>query len=380
MMIPVFATFYVMGFVDLVGMATGYVKEDFQLSDSLAQLLPSMVFLWFALLSIPTGIFQDRRGKKLTANLGMLLTAVGLMVPFIHYSYLTAIIGFMVIGIGNSILQVSANPLLLDISSDDSKAANLSLSQFIKASAAMLGPIITAALVKLTGNWKLIFPIYAGISLLTVFWLYSIKVEESKPVKAPATFGSVLALFRKPFVVIMVLSTFLMVGFDVGINSNIANFLKTKFSISLESASFGISFYFASLMAGRLAGAILLRKFNSSRFLIWSVVVSLIGLAGIILSGNLAVTRVMIVVTGLGFSNTFPIMFAKIVERMPEYANELSSLIILSVIGGAVIPPLMGILSDHAGVTASMFILVFCMVYVLVASLYAMRTSKNKQS
>jgi len=233
-MIPVFATFYVMGFVDLVGMATGYVKDDFQLSDSLAQLLPSMVFLWFALLSIPTGIFQDRRGKKLTANLGMLLTAVGLLVPFIHYSYMTAIIGFMILGIGNSILQVSANPLLLDISSDDSKAANLSLSQFIKASAAMLGPIITAGLVKLTGNWKLIFPVYAIISVLTILWLYTRTIEESKPEKKPATFRSVLALFRKPFVVVMVLSTFLMVGFDVGINSNIANFLRTKFSISLD--------------------------------------------------------------------------------------------------------------------------------------------------
>ena len=216
MLIPVLATFYVMGFVDLVGMATGYVKEDFQLADSLAQLLPSMVFLWFALLSIPTGIFQDRRGKKLTANIGMILTALGLMVPFIHYSYLTAIIGFMILGIGNSILQVSANPLLLDISSDDSKAANLSLSQFIKATAAMMGPIITAALVKFTGNWRLIFPVYAGITVLTVIWLYSLKIEESRPEKKPATFRSVLALFRKPFVVVMVISTFLMVGFDVG--------------------------------------------------------------------------------------------------------------------------------------------------------------------
>jgi len=378
-MIPVFATFYVMGFVDLVGMATGYVKEDFQLSDSLAQLLPSMVFLWFALLSIPTGIFQDRRGKKLTANLGMLLTAVGLMVPFIHYSYMTAIIGFMIIGIGNSILQVSANPLLLDISSDESKAANLSLSQFIKASAAMLGPIIAATLVKFTGNWRLIFPVYAGISVLTVLWLYSRKIEESKPEKKPATFRSVLALFKKPFVVVMVLSTFLMVGFDVGINSNIANFLRTKFSISLESASFGISFYFASLMAGRLAGAIVLRKINPDRFLLWSVVVSLVGLMGMILSGNLALTRIMILVAGLGFSNTFPIVFAKIVERMPEYANELSSLIILSVIGGAVIPPIMGLVSDNLGVTASMFVLVFCMVYVLFASLYAIRINKNEK-
>ncbi|MCK5136743.1 MAG: MFS transporter [Bacteroidales bacterium] len=379
MMIPVFATFYVMGFVDLVGMATGYVKEDFQLSDSLAQLLPSMVFLWFALLSIPTGIFQDRRGKKLTANLGMILTTLGLLVPFIHYTYLTSIIGFMILGIGNSILQVSANPLLLDISSDDSKAANLSLSQFIKASAAMLGPIITVALVKLTGNWKLIFPVYAGISVLTVVWLYAQKIEESRPEKKPATFRSVLSLFRIPFVVVMVLSTFLMVGFDVGINSNIANFLRTKFSISLESASFGISIYFASLMAGRFAGAILLRKIDPNKFLIWSVVLSLFGLAGIIISGNLAVTRIMIVVAGLGFSNTFPIVFAKIVEQMPEYANELSSLIILSVIGGAVVPPIMGVLSDNAGVTASMLVLVFCMLYVLFASLYAMRHHKKSQ-
>jgi FHS family L-fucose permease-like MFS transporter len=377
-MIPVFATFYVMGFVDLVGMATGYVKDDFQLSDSLAQLLPSMVFLWFALLSIPTGIFQDRRGKKLTANLGMMLTALGLLVPFIHYSYLTAIIGFMILGIGNTILQVSANPLLLDISSDDAKAANLSLSQFIKASAAMLSPIITAALVKFTGNWKLIFPIYAGISVLTVIWLYSIKVEESKPEKKPATFSSVLALFRIPFVVIMVLSTFLMVGFDVGINSNIANFLRTRFSISLESASFGISLYFASLMVGRFAGAVLLRKINPDRFLIWSAVITLLGLAGIIISENLAVTRVMIVIAGLGFSNTFPVVFAKIVARMPEYANELSSLIILSVIGGAVIPPIMGVLSDNVGVIASMFVLVFCMIYVLFASIYAMRSNNQK--
>ena len=375
--IPAFASFYVMGFVDMVGMATSYVKEDFQLTESMAQLLPSMVFLWFALLSIPTGIFQDRRGKRFTANLGMVITAIGLMVPFFHYSYLTAIIGFMILGIGNTILQVSANPLLLDVSSDKSKAANLSLSQFIKASAAMLGPIIAAALVKYTGNWKLIFPIYAGISILSVIWLYSVKIEESKPDKKPATFRSVISLFKKRFVVIMILSTFLMVGFDVGINSNITNFLRTKFSISLESASLGISLYFASLMVGRFLGAILLRKINPNGFLLWSVIVSLLGLAGIILSGNLMITRVMIVVAGLGFANTFPIVFAKIVEHMPDYANELSSLIILSVIGGAIIPPVMGLLSDNVGVTASMFVLVFCMIYVLFASLYAIRINKQ---
>jgi len=375
--LPVLLSFYVMGFVDLVGVATGYVKKDFQLSDSMAQLLPSMVFLWFALISIPTGIFQDRKGKRFTVNLGMAITGIGMLFPFIHYTYFTAILGFMVLGIGNTILQVSANPLMLDISSDESKAANMSLSQFIKAIAAMLGPIIITALVKYTGNWKLIFPIYAGLSALSVIWLYSVKIEEYKSDKEPATFGSVLSLFKKPFVIIMILSTFLMVGFDVGINSNIANFLKTRFSISLESASLGISIYFASLMVGRFMGAIMLRKINPYGFLSWSIVITLIGLAGIIISDNLTVTRIMIFVAGLGFSNTFPIVFSLIVGRMPEYANELSSLIILSVVGGAIIPPVMGLISEHISVTACLYVLVICVLYVGFASWYAIRTKSK---
>lgn len=372
--LPVLLSFYVMGFVDLVGVATGYVKKDYQLSDSIAQLLPMMVFLWFALISIPTGIFQDRKGKRLTVNIGMAITGIGMLFPFIHYTYFMAILGFMILGIGNTILQVSANPLLLAISSDESKAANMSLSQFIKAIAAMLGPVIITTLVKYTGNWKLIFPIYAGISALSVIWLQSVKIEEIKSEKVPATFGSVLSLFKKPFVLIMVLSTFLMVGFDVGINSNIANFLKTRFSISLESASLGISVYFASLMAGRFLGAILLRKISPYTFLIWSIVITLIGMAGIIISDNLTVTRIMIFVAGFGFSNTFPIVFSLIVGRMPEYGNELSSLIILSVVGGAIIPPIMGIISDKISVTACLFVLVICVIYVGFASWYAMRT------
>ncbi len=377
--LPVLLSFYVMGFVDLVGVATGYIKKDYQLSNTVAQLLPSMVLIWFAIISIPTGIFQDRKGKRLTVNLGMAITGIGMLIPFIHYTYFTAILGFMVLGIGNTILQVSANPLLLDISSNESKAANLSLSQFIKAIASMLGPIITTALVKYTGNWKLIFPIYAGISALSVIWLYSVKIEEYKSEKEPATFSSILALFKKPFVIIMILSTFLMVGFDVGINSNIANFLKTRFSISLESASLGISIYFASLMVGRFLGAILLRKINPYGFLSFSIVLTLIGLAGIIISDNLTVTRIMIFVAGFGSSNTFPIIFSLIIGRMPKYANELSSLIILSVVGGAIIPPVMGFISDNKGVTACLYVLVICVLYVGFATWYAIRT-KNRES
>lgn len=378
-LLPVFMSFYVMGFVDLVGVATAFVRDDFQLSDTVAQLLPTMVFLWFALISIPTGIFQDRKGKRLTVNLGMGITAFGVMIPFLYYTHITAILGFMILGIGNTILQVSANPLLLDVSSRNNEAANLSLSQFVKAIASMLGPIITAALASYTGNWKLVFPLYAAISIIAVIWLYSVKIEESKPEKEPATFRSVISLFRKPFVVIMILSTFLMVGFDVGMNSNIAIYLEKKFAISIESASLGISIYFASLVIGRFLGGLLLRTMNSYGFLIISIILSFAGLAGILLSRDLVVSRIMIFLAGLGFSNTFPVIFAIIVRRMPAFANELSSLIILSVAGGAFIPPVMGLVSDTFGIGASIVVLIICMAYVSFATGYAYKTRVQNQ-
>ncbi|PJB59464.1 MAG: MFS transporter [Bacteroidetes bacterium CG_4_9_14_3_um_filter_41_19] len=371
--IPVIFSFFVMGFVDLVGVATGYVKQDFNLSDKMAQLIPFMVFIWFALMSIPTGIFQDRKGKKITVIIGMILTGVGLIIPFVYYTLPTALLGFALLGIGNTILQVSANPLLIDISPEGSKAANLSLSQLIKAIASMLGPIVTAGLALYLNNWKLVFPIFAAISILSAWWLSTVKIEESKTEKAPATFKSSFALLKNPYILITILSIFFMVGFDVAMNTNIATYLTAKFSISLESASMGIVIYFASLMTGRFAGAILLRKMNIKVFMVVSTLLALAGLVGIIFSEDLLLTRILIFVTGFGFSNVFPIMFALIVEQKPAYANELSGLIILAVSGGAIIPPVIGLMSDLFGFVASIYVLIFCILYITYASYYVIK-------
>lgn len=367
---PVMISFYIMGFVDLVGIATGYVQQDFQLSDSVAQLLPSMVFVWFLLLSIPTGIFQDRNGKKITVALSMFITFIGMALPFIHYSYMTVVIGFCAIGIGNTVLQVSANPLLVDISNKNTQSANLSFSQFIKASAALLSPIYISVLVRVFGDWKLIFPIYAALSLIVAIWLLSIHVEEKKSNKPPATFGSVLGLLKYRIVMVMVLGIFLIVGFDVGMNSNIAIFLASRFQLELATAGFGISVYFASLMVGRFSGGILLRFITERRFFAYSLALTFLGLSGILFSQNLAITWVMIFLAGLGFSNIFPLLFSVSINRMPDHRNEISGLIILSVSGGAVIPPLMGVINQYFGSTAAMSVLIGCMVVVAFACLY----------
>lgn len=367
---PVMISFYIMGFVDLVGVATGYVQKDFELSDSVAQLLPSMVFIWFALISLPTGIFQDRKGKKLTVSIGIFVTGVGLLIPFIMYTYPAIVLGFSLLGIGNTILQVSANPLLIDISTKSTQSANLSFSQFVKASAALLSPIFIAILVRVFGDWKLIFPIYAVVSILIAVWLLSIKIEEKTSSKPPATFGSVITLLKEKVVIVLIVGIFLIVGFDVGMNSNIAIFLKSRFALDLETAGFGISVYFASLMTGRFLGAVLLRYITERNFIIGSLVLTFAGLAGIIFIPSLEAAWVMIFIAGLGFSNIFPLLFSIAIHRMPDYANEVSGLIILAVSGGAVIPPLMGYVNQSFGTTAPILVLVACMLYVSYATLF----------
>ena len=72
-----------MGFVDIIGVATGYVKQDFKLSDVMAQFLPMMVLLWFFILAVPVGVLQDKYGKRNMLNIGMVVQAIGLGLPFI---------------------------------------------------------------------------------------------------------------------------------------------------------------------------------------------------------------------------------------------------------------------------------------------------------
>jgi MFS transporter, FHS family, L-fucose permease len=371
--LPVFMSFIVMGFVDIVGVATGYIKKDFALTDDLAQLIPSMALFWFFVMSVPSGILQDKYGKKRMLNLGMILTGIGMVIPFISYSFATMLCAFIVLGIGNTIVQVSANPLLHDVAPREKYASYMSLSQFIKAIVSLLGPIITTLMASAFGNWKLVFAIYALTSVLSVIWLVMTKIEESKSEHGVATFKSCFSLLKNPFIVVMVLGIFMLVGCDVGMNSNIANFLQNNFGLTLERASLGISLYFAALMIGRFSGAIILNWLSARKFLLITAIVALVSLVVMIMVKSVIVVQVAIFMVGLGSANLFPLIFSIAVEKMPDRANEVSGLMIMAVSGGAFLPPLMGLVSTHVGITASFFVLVAAMIYLVSAGLYAVK-------
>ena len=371
--LPVFMSFVVMGFVDIVGVATGFIKQDFGLADNIAQFIPSMALFWFFVLSVPSGILQDKYGKRRMLNIGMLLTGVGMVIPFIHYSFPMMLAAFIVLGIGNTIVQVSANPLLHDVAPKEKYSSYMSLSQFVKAIISLLGPIITTLMASVFGNWKLVFAFYAITSVIAVLWLYFTQIEESKSDHEPATFKSCFSLLKNKFILVMVLGIFMLVGSDVGMNSNIANFLQNQFGLSLERASLGISLYFTALMIGRFSGAIILNWISSRRFLVITAIVAFLSLIGMLVIHNVVVAQIAIFMVGLGSANLFPLIFSIAIEKMPDRSNEVSGLMIMAVSGGAFIPPIMGMVSTGFGVVPSFFVLVGCMIYLVSAGIYSLK-------
>ena len=371
--LPVLMASLLMGFADIVGVATGYIKKDFGLGDDLAQLIPFMALVWFFLLSVPAGILQDKYGKRTMLNIGMGLIGVGMVVPFFHYSFPIMLFAMILMGIGNTIVQVSANPLLMDVLPKERFSSFMSLSQFIKAISSLLGPIIATFVAIQFGEWKLVFAVYAITSLIAVAWLYFTKIEESKRSEKPATFRSCFSLLNNKFVLFMALGIFFLVGADVGMNTNIANYLQSNYGLTLEKASLGISIYFAALMISRFMGAVLLNWIDARKFLVGTAVLALLSMFAMLFAPSVMIARIAIFMVGLASGNLFPLIFAITLEKMPDRANEVSGLMIMAISGGAIIPPLMGVMSANIGMIASLMVLVVCMIYILGASIYALK-------
>lgn len=369
-LLPAFFAFIVMGFVDIIGVATGYVKLDFELTNFIAQFLPMMVLLWFFILSVPAGILQDKYGKKNMLMIGMVIQAVGLGLPFVNYSFAMMFASFILLGIGNTIIQVSANPLLQDVSPADKLASFLSSSQFVKAIISFSGPLIAAFMASFYGDWRLVLAVYGITSLLGAAWLLMTPIVESKPDRKPATFASCFGLLKNRFVALMALSIFLIVGVEVATNTNISNILIAKYGITMERAAWGISAFFAGETISRLIGAIILNWIKPRVFLLLTALTSLIGVAGVFVSPVFSVALAAIFIIGLGAGNMFPIIFSLSLEKMPDRANEISGLLIMAVSGGAVIPLVMGLVSTMFSPLASVLVIGACLLYILWVSFY----------
>ncbi len=368
--------FFVMSFVDLVGIGVDRVTKDMSLSATIAQLIPSVTFLWFFILSVPVGVLQSRIGKKNMLNIGMIVTALGLIVPFLFYSFTMVLIGFALLGAGNTIVQVSANPLIVQVVPGNKASSFLSFSQFVKAIGSMLGAPLAAFFAAQFGDWKLLFLVFGVVSVIAVAWLGSTKIEETRVDGYKATFASSFSLLGNGFVLLMVLAIFLVVGVDVGFNSNSGQFLIKHFGVDQTAAESGRSVYFFGRMIGTFAGAIILTRMSSRKLYLWTSVLGIFCLVAILLIGSPVVAWGLVFMIGLAVANIWPLVFSIAVEKYPERSNEISGLMMMAISGGAVIPLMIGWLSDLSSIVLGMSLLVLCMIYLWAVSVYCIRLSK----
>ena len=369
LVVPVLLSFFVMSFVDLVGIGKDRVAGDLELSDFILGLIPFAAFIWFFILSVPVGIIQARVGKKRMLNAGMTITGIGLFIPYFLDNFVAVIAGFALLGIGNTIVQVSANPLLVDVVPGRRASSFLSFSQFIKAIGSMLAAPLAAIFASRFGDWKLLFLVYGIISFLSVLWLGTVKIEETAASGTKASMASAFRLLGNSYILMMVLSIFLVVGIDVGFNYFSGKYLTARFGFEEVSAQSGRSVYFFGRMLGTFAGALILTKLSSTKGFLYSAILSIITILLImIIPASKAAAWILVFLIGLGVANIFPLVFSLTVQKYPERSNEISGLMMMAISGGALIPPVMGLVSDSLGVVPGMGVLLLCAAYLLIVS------------
>lgn len=390
--IPVMFCFFAMGFVDLVGTASNYLKDDLHLSATEANILPSLVFFWFLIFAVPTGWLMNRIGRKNTVLVSLAITLAALILPIFGNNYCLMLLAFSFLGIGNAVMQTSLNPLVSNLISPDKLASTLTLGQFVKAIASFLAPIICAWGIS-SGifdlSWRALFPIYAIVCVLSILFLKGTSIKEEKPdtlagntVDARRHEGFLTGiveaskLLRLPFVLLCFFGIMCHVGIDVGTNTAAPRLLQEIDATMLtDEATQATMVYFICRTIGCFVGVFALRIMQPRVFFFGSVLIMLAAMVGLFTLTSTTAVMVCVGMIGFGNSNIFPVIFAQALNAVPQNKNEVSGLMIMGLFGGTIFPLAMGVATDMIdSETGSVAVMTIGVVYLL---LLAMKLRKN---
>lgn len=371
--IPVMLCFFAMGFVDLVGTASNYVQKDLALTDSQANLFPSLVFFWFLIFSVPTGMLMNKIGRKKTVLISLIITAASLAIPAFGDSYAVMLVSFSLLGIGNAVMQTSLNPLVTNLISSDKLASTLTFGQFVKAIASFLAPILaawgaTTVMPTLGLGWRILFLIYALISIISIAALSATPIEEERPDKASGV-KECLKLLGRPFILLCFLGIMCHVGIDVGTNTTAPKIIMERLGLPLEEAGYATSVYFIFRTVGCFLGAFILRSMSPKLFFGISVLMMLAAMGILFVGTSLSVLYIGIGLIGFGNSNVFSVVFSQALTNSPKEKNEVSGLMIMGLFGGTIFPLAMGYAADAAGQAGAVAIMTAGVAYLLYYTL-----------
>ena len=362
--------FFCMGFVDLVGIASNYVKADLHLSDTEANVFPSLVFFWFLIFSVPTSMLMNKIGRKKTVVLSLIVTVLSLFIPLFGNTYGIMLLSFSLLGIGNALMQTSLNPLVQTVLGDGNLSSSLTFGQFVKAIASFMAPFLAmwgaqAVIPSMGLDWRVLFAIYFVVGIFSTLLLLITPIHEKKIEGKPSSFIDCIKLLGTPIVLLSFLGIMCHVGIDVGTNTTAPKILMENVGMTLHEAAFATSLYFIFRTIGCLTGSFFLRVLKDRTFFMISVALMALSMFGLYFGESKAVLYTAIALVGYGNSNIFSICFAKALTSMPEKQNEVSGLMIMSLFGGTIFPFAMGLASDAMGQDGAVAVMAVGVIYLI---------------
>jgi MFS transporter, FHS family, L-fucose permease len=394
--ITVTALFFIFGFITNLNMAlVPHLRAIFTLPYAWAMLAESAFFLAYFVFSSPTSKLIESIGYKRTMVVSLFVQVVGclLFVPaakMVSFPlFLTAV---FVVGAGVTALQTSVNPYVSILGPEHSAPVRLTLAQALNSLGGTIAPLVAGAYI-LTDPDKIAtkaavadtvrgpyIAIAAGLLILglAVAFAHLPPITETQAFR-PAKAGDPLlsrSIWSYKHTVLGALGIFFYVGVEVGLASIAVNYFKLQGMSSAKTASFLVSLYWGGALVGRLLGSWILTKVESGKLLgIFGLTAAILIAISMFSSGDVAIWTLVL----CGFFNSimFPNIFTLGIAGLGPMTSKGSGLIMTAVVGGAVIPYLLGALADHMGIQHSFVLPVICYLYI---AYYGLSGSKPRRT
>ena len=384
---PILAGFFVMGFGDIIGTVMIQVKNECAAhADQISWLMPVFAYCWFLVISIPTGILCGRLGRKNAVMVSLAITVAAMFVPLAASAerWYLYVIAFALIGIGNTIIQAALPALLSNVVAKDQITSRISLGQFVKALCAALTPVFVYLTATALGNWKLLFPLYGGLTVIEAIWLWltpipderkvsNRTIEQSEQSNSQTTFASCLAMLKHPYVCAMTVGILFSVGADVGFSVAIPEYLRNVYKVDLNRAGMGPTVYFVAKTIAAFLGAIVFAKVSAAKCFPWCMGIGIAATAAILLVGTPAVFLVLVFIVALMTANSFGMCMGLAIDKVPEKTNEITALMVMAIVGGGIVSALLGVAQKAFGAVGIVAVLLVCIGYLFLLGVFANR-------
>ncbi len=378
-LISVFFVFLAMGFGDAAGQLVSVVEKAFNVSPFTASLVSLSGMIMFGVLSVPTGVWQSKIGKKKMLTIGLILFLAGAVLPILAFNFPMILLAVLLMGAGATILQVSGNPLIRDVADEGQYSSMLSFAQSLKA----IGTLSTSLILVLIGTslmkyawfsftpeggetidmgFRILFPIFAVVLLITLVMVIMFVPDNiSKSDEKPTTLGNCIRALGDPYILMMFLAIFFYCGAEASMFNRIP-------SILIENnpgitPAVGNIVLIVSLFVGRFLGGVILRKMSAKKFLAITIAVSILGNVLLFMPYNTFTTWLSFILIGIGFANIFPLIFSICVDHKPEMSNEISGLMTTAIVGAAIVPLLTGAMAG-VGIRYAFIVPLACLCYL----------------